>query len=427
LGVFVGGCTLEAAEAVLGDDQEPDKGELTAYIPASAVLAGLASLVDKSLLKQGDVDGEPRFTMLETIREYTQEQLDASGADEVAALRRRHTAYYLALVETAEPDLMGSQQILTLERLESDHSNLRVAMESAFACSDMTTALQFSGALWRFWWIRGYLTEGRRYLEATLAASGSLSSVLRAKALHGIGVLAAEQGDYARSMVLLEAGLSLSRNIGDKRIIATYLDDMGLVNLIQGDYTRATTLLDESLALCQAIGDTIGAAFPLTKLGEVAYHQGNYDRAAAYLEVGLDLFQKQQNKREMVWPLLNLGHVALCQGDTGRAATLYAESVTLLQALKDKSGIAYALEGFARLTAQHWPEQAARLFGAAEIQRDTIGAPMLPVERTNYDQTIMAIHSRLNNEAFEAAWAEGRALPLEQAIAEALTVADQLE
>jgi tetratricopeptide (TPR) repeat protein len=354
----------------------------------------LESLLNQSLLHQEDgPGGELRFAMLEMVREYAQQRLAESGED--AAIRRRHTAYYLMLAETAGAALIGSQQIVWLERLESEHSNLRAAVEAALDCGDVTTALRLSGALWRFWWIRGYLSEGRRYLEAVLTLSSSLAPVLRAKALHGVGVLTAEQGDYAQSMVLLEAGLTLSRDIGDKRTIAIYLHDLGLLSLCQGNYVRATAFLEESLTLFQDIEDTFDVAFPLTTLGEVAYHQGDYGRAVTYLEAGLALFQKQQNKREMSWPLLNLGHVALSQGDDRRAATLYAESVALFQDLKDKLGIAYALEGFARLIAQHWPERAARLLGTAETLRDTIGAPMLPVERSGYNRTITIICSQL--------------------------------
>ncbi|MFQ5794790.1 MAG: BTAD domain-containing putative transcriptional regulator [Candidatus Bipolaricaulia bacterium] len=219
LSVFVGGGTLEAAEAVcIGADNLELKMD---------ILDGLASLVDKNLLRRKEqADGEPRFLILETIREYGLERLEASGESE--AIRRTHADYYLALAEQAEPKLEGPDQRMWLDRLEVEHDNLRAALVWFEQNGEAEAELRLGGALWGFWHMRGYLSEGRRWLEGALAKGEDrdVSASVRAKALHGAGVLTHEQGDYERATVLYEESLDLRRELGDKPGVAILLSNL---------------------------------------------------------------------------------------------------------------------------------------------------------------------------------------------------------
>ncbi len=217
LAVFVGGCTLEAIEAVCNGD---------GILPN--VLATLASLVDKSLLRQQDgVGGEPRFRRLRVIREYAWEQLEASGEGQV--MGRQHTVFFLHLAETADPHLLGADQGVWLSRLESEHDNLRAALERCKTDGNAELGVRLAGQLWRFWYLRGYLHEGRRWLEDALATPTAVSPRVRARALFGAGVLAWRQGDYTSARVLHEEGLALNRQLGDRKGIADSLNNLGIV------------------------------------------------------------------------------------------------------------------------------------------------------------------------------------------------------
>lgn len=216
LSVFVGGFTLHAAEAVCNATEDPP----------GDTLDRLTSLIDKSLLRQtAHVDGEPRFTMLETIREYALERLAAG--EEADEIQNVHAAYYLALAEEAEPELNGAEQRAWLERLEAEHANLRAALQRSLEREDRETALRLGGALWRFWLSQGHLNEGRRWLEEALAGGGGASASTRARALNGAGTLAHYQGDYGRAAELCGESLQLSRRLEDKRHIASALGRAG--------------------------------------------------------------------------------------------------------------------------------------------------------------------------------------------------------
>jgi non-specific serine/threonine protein kinase len=456
LSVFTGGWTLEAAEAIY-------EGE---GITAEAVLDLLAQLVDKSLVIAEEQDGQGRYRLLETVRQYAAEKL-AAGEGESAALRGRHLAYYVALAEGAEAALRGPMQAAAFAGLETEHDNLRAALGWAVASGTGEAGLRVIGAVWRFWLVRGHVGEGRAWLGRILACvePSAIPPAVRAKALNGTGRLVAEQGDYTAARALLEEGLALYRELGDRHGVANGLNNLGTVawmrgdyaaahtlygesrNLArelgdrwgvalalnslgivawaQGDYVSARTFYDESLILKRQLDDQRGVADGLLNLGEVARAQGDYAAARALLEEGLALYRGLGDRRGVADGLNNLGTVALAQGDYVSAQALFDESLTLAWELGDQRGVAMVLEGVAAVAAQTGqPVPAARLYGAAERLREAIGAPLPPGDRGTYDRGVAAARAGLNEVAFASVWAAGRAVSLEQALDVARGVGD---
>ncbi|MGH9380472.1 MAG: ATP-binding protein [Thermoanaerobaculia bacterium] len=470
LAVFVGGFTLEAAERVMGD-RESVMGETAppSPIPHSpsppSVLDLLTALVDKSLVDRGDAaDGEPRFAVLETIREYALEQLAASG--EEPTIRDAHAAYFLALAEQAEPKLTGPVQARWLDRLEREQPNLRMALAWLATHERAEEALRLAGALSHFWVVHGHLTEGRTWLERLLAhpSAGTGSTRSRAHALSGAGTLAYFQGDRARAAACHEQSLALYRTAGDMRGEAVALSNLGFQAHLQGDAHRAETLLAESLALCRELGDGRSMALALDKLGVIATEHGDQERAAALLEESLALFREAGDQWWIGVALLNLGVAAKHRGDAGRATACFWESLAISRTMGNHRLTAYSLsylgllaeeqgdlggavaryaeglalcrdlggqlptprflEGLARTADDRGhPERATRLFGAAHALRIAIGSVMFPADRARYDRGVAAVRRTLGMEAFANAWEAGRKLTPEQAIDEALVVA----
>lgn len=412
LAVFVGGCTLEAAEAVTVAGGESVLDELTA-------------LVDHNMLGCAETaEGERRFTMLETIREYALERLLAGG--EAEAVRRRHATAYLALAEAAEPALTGAEQVVWLARLEAEHDNLRAALGWALERGEVETAWRLGGALWRFWMIRGYLSEGRRWLAAALAEGSDGPAAIRAKALHGAGVLARQQGDLLRAAARYEECLALRRDLGDKRGIAVVLGHLGVLAYDRGDFDRAAALHGESLALRRALEDSWGVALTLNNLGEVTRQRGDEECAVVLYEESLALFRDLGDRYGLAMALMNLGMVVHHRGDFARATALLEESLALWQALGEKGNIAECLEGLAGVAAgQGQADRTARLGGAAEALRDTVGVPLSPADRARYEQHLAAARAHSDAATFAAAWVEGRTYTLEQAIAYAINRGDR--
>jgi predicted ATPase/DNA-binding CsgD family transcriptional regulator len=445
LSVFVGGCTVEAAEAVC----EPQEDL------AEEVLDILASLMDKSLLRRTETeDGEGRLWMLETIREYALEGLQAGGEEQEA--RHAHATYYLALAEKARPELRGPRQAEWFDRLEGEHDNLRAALRWALESGDTEIALQLAAELWWFWYKRGHLSEGRRWLEEVLSKSVSPTST-RAEALNGAGVLARNQSDFAQAQAWLEEGLALRRELGDKKGISKVLVDLGTVAGDRGDPAQAAAFFDkslrlkkevgdrwgtalvlgnlaaaahelgnladagalseESLELFRALGDKAGIAWAFETLGEVAEDEDEYGRAAASYQESLNLYREVGDKEGKALMARHLGRIARIQGDYGQAATLYDESLRLYKELGNKLGIAQVLEGMAALRAAYGQyEPATRLWAAAETLREEIGTPLENIERAKHEPFIAAARKALGEETFANAWAEGRELTPEQAL-----------
>jgi predicted ATPase/DNA-binding winged helix-turn-helix (wHTH) protein len=360
LAVFVGGCTLEAAAMVGKTVHDPAVG-LEASREEEAV-EEIASLVDKSLLQPEEgVHSEPRFRMLETIREFGLECLEACG--EVQAVRRAHAGYYLALAETAEPQLAGPDQTVWLDRLEAEHDNLRAALGWAEESGAVEEGLRLAGALCQFWLVRSYLCEGRERLARLLPlARTSVPMAARAKVLTGAGHLAHNQGDYAAARALFAESLALWREIGNKRGIASALNDLGWMAWRQGDYTTTRALSAESLALWQELGETQGIATALTNLGWITHHQGDYTTARALFEETLALRLVLEDKRGVAFSLALLGWTRSRQGAYREAAALLEEAIALFRDVGMKQLLAFASSLLAEVSyAQGEDEQAAAL------------------------------------------------------------------
>ena len=338
LGVFADGCTLEAAEVVCAVGGARAAGGREC--PAVDVLDGLAALIDRSLLqREQQPDGHPRFRMLETIREFALERLEASGGANDA--RGRHTAFFLALVEHAEPELTGGEQAAWLDRLERDRENLRQALHWALESTQADLGLRLGSALTRFWLVRGTIGEGRRWLKTALAAGGT--PVWRAKALHRAGDLAWSQGDHAAAGERLEECLALRRALGDRAGVAGALNSLGLVKRGRADYPAARLLHEEALALAREAGDQAEIYLALACLGAVAYQEGDYDTARARYEDALPVARAAGDQWHTAAALNGLGGVVMMQGDLDEARALHEEALTIRRGLGDRQGSARAL------------------------------------------------------------------------------------
>jgi predicted ATPase/DNA-binding CsgD family transcriptional regulator len=413
LGVFAGSCTLDAAAAVC----DPDPGVAGAD---EALLQGLASLVHKSLLRQGPSQPDQgRLSMLETIREYALEQLEQHG--EAERTRRAHAQYFLALAEQAEPQMSGPHQPEWLERLEQEHDNLRAALSWAAAGGDEALGARLAASLGRFWLTRGHMSEGRRWLEAVLAPGRVLAPVLRARALNAIGRLAVSQGDYTAAQALLEESLHLWQDLADPEGELLARNNLGLVAMYQSDFIRAQRYIEQSLAEARASGDTLSLAQSLNRLGLILRYQGDFDGAATAYEEGLRLARQLQDYYLLGAVLHNLGHLAHHRGDNPTAHGLLVESLLQFRQISDRPIIAVTLGDLAGVWATvGQPERAARLFGAAEALRDQIGAMMYAAQQAAYEHDVAQGAAQLDPAAWAAAWTAGRAMSLEAACALAM-------
>jgi non-specific serine/threonine protein kinase len=421
LGVFVGGWTLEVAEAVCTAPQgaEPLGMDL---------LEGLSALVDQSLVQQqslatnGEMGGELRFGMLHVIREHALEQLRMSGEED--ALRRAHANCFLALAKEAGPHLFRVEQVDWLGRLEREQSNVRAALGWAREHGEVALGLRLATAIWGYWWQRGPFSEARGWLDEFLALDAELSAVpadVRAQARLGVGELALGQGDAAAARVALEAALVLARAAGDQRTMAEALGSLGILATHQDDAQVAKAYLEEGLSVARALGDSRSIARLLNNLGVLAYFRGEWPDATERFEEALALSQALGNRLRTASCLMSLGWVATHQGDLERAVALEREALTLFWALGNQRRSAEALESLA-MTAGVAGEgvRAARLLGTVAAMRETIGAPQSEALRKDMDQAVVAARAALGEEGWAAAFAASQALSLEEAIAEAL-------
>jgi predicted ATPase len=451
LSVFVGGCNLEGVEAVCDT-----KGDLELDL-----LDGMASMVDKSLAQQVEQGkGESRFVMLETIREYALEKLEASG--EEALTKRAHAAYCLVLAEEEATEPSGAQGTGWLERFALEHDNFRAGLEWLTETGDAEWGLRLGTALFRFWEIREYLAEGRDRLGRLLKLAGAAAPTKsRTRALFAAGVLAGEQGDYAAAekiisesqniarqlgdktgvavslnalavfardrgnvataRALFEESLALWRELGDLKAVARALSNLANVVKLQGDYDRARSLYVECLSIFRGLGDRTGVAWSLNYQGDVARDQGDSAAARTLYEQGLTIFQELADRWGIAGTLADLGSLAREQRDYPNAHSLYRESIKIFQELEHKRGIARLLECFAcSAAAQSHAERSLRLAGAAAALRQNIGAPLTPAEQVRLEASLDPARHAMTNTAGATAWLAGWALPVEKAIEEVL-------
>jgi predicted ATPase len=434
LSVFAGGCSLEAVEAIcVSKEEEPVK---------SGVLETLASLVDNSLLlslsgtSTCQEDEEPRFTMLETIREYALERLASSG--EVKEMQRRHARYYVELAEVAQPvaskrwDEVEWQSKFT--RIEKEHDNLRAALGWAEQNREVETGARLALALWWFWIERGYLSDGRRWMETLLALDGAegpaggtqrkLSARTKARLMHVSGILAMVQGDHDRAAALHEEAISMYREMGHKKGESASLRELGFVAYELGDYERAVRLQEQSLALAREFASTFSIAWSLRALADAVREQEDLRRARVLLEESLALSRGKEYAWSIGRTLASLGSVECQAGEYARASRLYQESLELGRRMGGTSlTILRCLEGLAQVAvAQGRMERATWLCGAAAALREDRGWPLPPAKRAQHDRSMTTIREALGEEAFEAAWTKGHVLPLEKAINHTLTL-----
>jgi predicted ATPase/serine/threonine protein kinase len=449
LSVFTGGCTLEAVEAVC--DTAGDLG--------LDALDGMTSMVDKSLAQQVEAAGETRFVMLSTIREYALERLAAS--DDVAATRRSHAAYYLVLAEEGASEAAAHPE--WLDRFEVEHDNFRAALEYLIKTGDADWGLRLGTALFHFWESREYLTEGRNRIARLLALEGaSARPKLRSRLLFSAAVLAGEQGDYTSAQQLFEDSLetclelddhrgvavalnalavnardrgetttasflfercvAIWRDVGEPADIARALSNLANVTKLQGEAARASSLYDECLALFRKVGDVAGIAWTLNYQGDVARESNDLTAARSFYEQSLAAFSLSRDGWGIASTLSDLASLSWDQGDNDEARRLYGESIQMFQNLGHKRGIARVLECLAaNAAAQSNAEQSLRFAGAAAALRERLGTPLTPAEQHKVEKVLEFARRTLGNAAGLTAWMEGWALPVEQAIQEALS------
>jgi predicted ATPase/class 3 adenylate cyclase len=455
LAVFVAGCLLEAAETVCQrDGQRPID-----------VLDTLASLVEKNLLREEQAGAaEPRFSMLETIRDYALDRLEASG--EAPELRRRHAEYFLVLAETSEPEILGADQLEWLERLDAEQDNFRAAYGFLLEAGEAELALRLIGTLRRAWVARGYLAETRSLLEDALLNIGRVAPPVRAKALYGLGRVALVQGDYDAALTRLEESALLFGELGDRDGLAYSLADQGWIAAERGDpaqarrlagaglaearragnkttsaaalhvlacaalderaYARARSLFDESLGLRRELGDKRNTANSLCFLGAVELLDGEYGPAKALLEESLTLARELRNVLVECAALANLALVALLAGDAEEAARFAAESLGLCRDVGDKRTTVECLHAFAGVAAaQGEPHRSVVLSGAAERLHADIKAPPSPAEAAVSESFAPVARAVLDEAAFEAAWKQGYGMTLDEAFVYALSPPDE--
>ena len=352
LSVFAGGFDVEGAEEVCG----------FAPLDRAAVLDLLFALVDKSLVLADSRSSRTRYRMLETLRHYGTERLVEAGHHEEAGNRLLHWA--VALAETAEPGLEGRDEALWLERLELEHDNLRAALTWALEHSEAVAGLRLAAALWRFWEVRGYLTEGRLWLERLLDVPADVPPDLRAKALTSAGVLAQRQSAYETAQALYEASLAIRRELGDQRGTAAALLGMGNLAGLQGEHGRGRALFEESLSIGRAVGEPRVVAASLTNLGWLAHEQGDFAAAYRLLQESLEGHSELRDGHGIANALHRLGALAQSQGDWASARSFYKEALRIQRELGERYGVVWSLSSLADvLEAEGDAEGAGRLLG----------------------------------------------------------------
>jgi tetratricopeptide (TPR) repeat protein len=456
LSVFVGGWTLEGAEAVgsVAADGVDDPIET------------LAALADQSLVDQlqrpSAAADEPRYVMLETIREFATEQLATSG--EAEQVERAFEEFLIARAAAADEGLTGPDQRLWLDRLEAEHDNLRAALGRAVERKDGEVALRLALRLWQFWWTHGYWKEGRDWLERTVAVAGSVDMAGRAAAEFGLGKLWIQLGDYdaaevhlrqslaarrklgdaigeaevlsALAMIALnrlalnearemgDDALKMARETGDRRSIATALRILGMIAQEQEQFDRALGLLEESMALGRALGDSAWIARVATQMA-IAYRlAGNAELSQHFLDSSREVQTELGDQFALGVIAWNSGHLAFDAGDVTRAVALYAEALRYFDSVGDPEGFVEAIEWLAMAAAARGQAVSAlRLFGAAAAAREALHLPPHSVGDEKRFASGLDQAMRATGTSATAALAAGRALSLERARDEALELA----
>jgi tetratricopeptide (TPR) repeat protein len=413
--------------------------------------------VAHSLVLADETGGVMRYRMLETLREYAAARLrEADGRE---ALRDRHRDYYLALAEHAEAALSGPEQAAWLDRLTAEHDNLRAALSWCEEDGGGADAgLRLAGALWRFWELRGHLSEGRQRLERALATRGEAPPTVWARALGAAGNLARTQNDLAAAGSLYTRSLDHARAAGEPSAIAAALTRLGILRMTEEQFAEAQALFEEGLAIrtalndqrgignslhnlaylsfCQGeieqsrklyeacldvrrqLGDRASIALTLNNLAFLVLEQGDAARSRALFEEGLTYWRGLQDQRGMVFTLRGLGGAVCREGRYTEAGALFAESLHLARRLGMRKHTAEALEGLASVAlGMGQPDRAARILGASDALRETVHGALSPDERLIRDRIVAAVRRELTDATFAEAWADGKAMTVDEAIA----------
>ena len=456
LGVFAGGFTLEAAEAVLAESPDP-------WIDG---LDAVAILAEQSLIRtETDVLGETRYRMLETIRSFARERLGDVG--EAAPVHLAHSHWVSDLVRDIYKQVISPEAAHWLDVCEREHDNIRTALTWALEHRAVSVGTNIADRSWRFWEIRGHYTEGRTWLERCLETFTDALPQQRALLLDGLGNITWKQGDVVTAARALEESLAiwrqlggetalnatlsnlgavmerlgnldraeelqrealaLARKYGDEQDISLTLNNLSTVLWNKGDLDGAEALLEESLGIKRRIGNLFGIAVSLTNLAILTSGKENLDQAISYMEEALSLDRQLGNIDGIADSLGNLASLVSQTGDLARAAQLDAEALQLRRDLGDRISIAYSLESIGGTTARagRW-EDAMRMFGAANHLREQIAAPLPAAEMDAYEFGVGLCREHLSSEAFDQAWSAGRALSLDEAMALAERVATEM-
>jgi predicted ATPase/transcriptional regulator with XRE-family HTH domain len=369
LGFFVDGCTLDAVEEVYVKPHAESRLPLRST-QQSSVLDSVVALMDQSLIRRVEgPEGEPRFFMSETLREYAVECLVACS--ELEMVRRQHATYFLHVLGTIEPKLAGAEQEACMSRLDAEYNNIRAAL--AWSCTAATEmALRMAGVLWEYWLARGYLSEGRAWLSDVLHQSQAKPAMpvrVRAQALNGAGLLASVQGDQQAASVYLQESLQLFRELTDQMGEAWVLNHLGQTLNLSGHHEEAVPVFEASLQLFRALSDNLHSAWVLTNLGEARLQEGDIDRSLQLLSEARELFRALNHKRGIATATDRLGRLALFRQDSREAAILFSESLRLFGETGDREGYGWALHYLGRLAYEdgQYNEAIARLLESLRL------------------------------------------------------------
>lgn len=403
LAVFVGGWTLAEAEAVASGDG----------IAPQEVAGALLTLVDHSLVRQQHNErGEPRFGMLETLREYALEQLVAN--DGFVAASHQHLATFLSFAETAASELHGSAQSFWFAHLAVEHDNMRAALQWAHETGHPAYLLRLANALHLFWLYCGHQTEGRCWLERGLQMPSSLDpelTLLRAHAFYGAGLFAAWEDD-PQAAALFDASVTLFHALGDPSMMAQVLYNLGSAYAFLAAYPQAEHALAQSLEIACALDDPFLRMHATARLGICASFQGDAERAQPLLEAGLAQIRRQGDRQFTVVLTMHLGKMCLQRGDLARAEALFGETLAEVQHVRRR--VVYPLAGLAGVALQRGDMQrAARLIGAVAA----LNISLIPASRPWYNVLVAAVNDLMGNEAVRHAWMWGQQMSLEEAVA----------
>ncbi len=416
LSVFAGGWRLEAAERVCSGEG----------IDEFEVVDLLTHLVDKSLVvfeheHDAAATDAARYRMLETVRQYSRDKLLETG--EGPALRTAHLDYYLEFATECDKHLRGAEQGVWIHRLESEHDNMRAASEWCTAeGGDGAKALRLGAALFRYWWSRGHLSEGRAHMTGALEADTAGAPTRdRATVLHAAGWLAKMQGDLDVAADFLSRSIEVRRTINDNVGLAGTLNILGLVTQARGDLDGAEKLYNESLAIQRELNNKRGVAGVLLNMGVLALTQGKVEDAEKHWQECLGVFRAAGDRLYTAGVLCNLGNAAMRRKDLAAARERYTESLKLFREYGSPGDVALLVDGFAGLAmASGFPKRAARLYGAAAAMRDRTGAAIAVEDKADHEKAVAEVRAALGPEAFDAAMNAGRAVGEAAAVKESL-------